>query len=80
MSSLPETDIAKLNLTQALSEYLNLPCTGRNYAIVEFGDMLSLFSYMLVCNLQKVRQASLEYKESMIIQKKSPYLGIFKHT
>jgi hypothetical protein len=70
MSSLPETNL----------EALNLACTRRKYAAMEVEDILSFVSDKLVCSLQEVHQASVIVKGSMIIQKKSPYLGIFKHT
>jgi hypothetical protein len=68
MSSFPETDL----------EALNLACTRRNYAVVDVIDVLKFFADKLVCSLQDVHQASVKLKASMIIQKKSPYLGIFK--
>jgi hypothetical protein len=69
-SSFPETDI----------EALNLVCTHRRYAVIQSTDLFSYYSDKLVCNLQEVHQAFVEYDASMIIQKKSPYLGIFKNT
>jgi hypothetical protein len=61
-------------------EALNLACTRRKYAAVHLSDILPYFSDKVACSLQEVHQAVFEYKASMIIQKKSPYLGIFKHT
>lgn len=69
-SAFPEKDL----------EALNLACARNNYAAVDLKDVLSYYSNKVVCSLQEVPKAFVEFKESMIIKKKSPYLGIFKHT
>jgi hypothetical protein len=70
MSSLPEKDL----------DALNLACTRHNYAAIDLRDVLSYYSNKVVCSLQEVPKAFVEFKESMIIKKKSPYLRIFIHT
>jgi hypothetical protein len=69
-SSLPDTDL----------EALNLVCARRNYAAIDLEDALPYYSNKVVCNLQEVPKAFVEFKVSMIIKKKSPYLGIFRRT
>ncbi|XP_023719304.2 glutamate receptor ionotropic, delta-1 [Cryptotermes secundus] len=61
-------------------EALNLVCVRPNYAAIELKDALPYYSNKVVCNLQEVPNACVEFKGSMIIQKKSPYLGIFRRT
>jgi hypothetical protein len=69
-SSFPETGL----------EALNLVCKRRNYAAIDLEGISSYYSDKLACSLQEVHQAFVEHEGSMIIEKKSPYLGIFKHT
>jgi hypothetical protein len=69
-ASLPDTD----------SEVLNMPCVRHNYAAIDLKNILPYHSNKVVCDLQEVPKASLEIQGSMIIRKKSPYLGILKRT
>jgi hypothetical protein len=69
-SWLPDTDL----------EALNLICSRHNYAAVDLNNVLPYYSNKMVCKLQEVPKAFVEFKASMIIEKKSPYLGIFRRT
>jgi hypothetical protein len=70
ISSLPDTDLGALNLL----------CARHNYAATNVEDILPYYSNQVVCNLQAVPKAFVEYEVSMIIKKQSPYLGIFRRT
>jgi hypothetical protein len=70
----------KSSFPEKALDALNLACKSRNYAAIEEKDFSSYYTDGVACSLQEVQQAFVEYKASMIIQKKSRYLGIFKHT
>jgi hypothetical protein len=67
-SFLPETDL----------EALNMACSRPKYAAIDLRGVLSYYSNKVACDLEEVSNAYVEYKESMIIQKRSPYLRLFK--
>jgi hypothetical protein len=69
-SSLPNTDL----------EAINLACVRRDYAAIDLEDVLPYYRNRVACDLQEVPKAFVEFKVSMIIQKRSPYLGLFKRT
>jgi hypothetical protein len=61
-------------------EAMKLVCVRRNYAAIDLEYILPYYSDKLACNLHKVPKASVELQGSMIIKKKSPYLGILRRT
>jgi hypothetical protein len=59
---------------------LNMACSLPKYATIDLTGVLLYYANNVACDLEEVPNAYLEYKESMIIQKRSPYLSLFKRT
>jgi hypothetical protein len=65
-SSLPETDL----------EALNKACFLPKWATIDLRGVRPYYSSKVACDLEEVSNAFVQYKESMIIHKWSPYMRI----
>jgi hypothetical protein len=60
-------------------EVMERVCTTKRYAFLSYSTAIDSSVKALKCSIQEVPKAYLDVLISLVIQKRSPYLGIFRH-
>jgi hypothetical protein len=68
----------KSDLPTSMLEGLQRVCLRQSYASMSYEKTISLTFGQLKCRIQKVPKAFIAVRKSLALQKRSPYMGIFK--
>ena len=69
-----ETSFGKNN-----REVIEKVCTTDKYAFLSDSTVIASTAKNLKCSIQEVPKAYIDVLLSLVIQKRSPYLGVFRH-